>query len=301
MPGHVVQIGVSVLIPVHGAANFLSQTLDSVFASGRLPDEILVIDDGLSDNARTLIQLSNPRVRLIPNQGHGLVAALNTGIHESKFDLIARLDGDDLMFPNRLATQEEFMRKNQEVHLLGTQVAYIDEIGVRKGSSDYISGDITIATRQGEQCLLAHPAVMFRRESVLRVGGYRNIFQVNGTDLAEDFDLWIRISRLGKVVNLEQDLTYYRQHSKQLSNQHRTPQEMASYYIAAVARFECHPNLNARKVKIESRSGFDYASVRFISSQIGPRKGFMYFIEFLFFKGFLGKTARRILIKAFKL
>lgn len=301
MPDLVTEKGVSVVIPVHGAANFLSQTLDSVFASERLPDEILIIDDGIGESALNLVQMSSPRIHLIPNRGKGLVAALNTGLLESKFDLIARIDGDDLMFPNRLATQEVFMRQSPDVHLLGTQVRYIDEDGNQIGSSEYISGDITQSTRQGKQCLLAHPSVMYRRETALKLGGYRDIFQVDGTDLAEDFDFWIRFSRFGKIVNLAQDLTYYRQHSNQLSNQHRTPQEMASYYISAVARFEDDPNSQATKVQIASDSRVDFDSVRFISSQNGIRRGIMYLVEYLFLKGLLGKFARKILIRGLKL
>jgi glycosyltransferase involved in cell wall biosynthesis len=261
----------------------------------------LVIDDGVIDPVRESVLLRYPIVQIVPNRGRGLVAALNTGLMCAKFDLIARVDGDDLMFPDRLEIQEDFLRRNQDVHLLGSQVTYIDEVGTQKGSSEYVTGDITAATREGERCLLAHPAVMFRREAALNVGGYRDIFKVNGTDLAEDFDLWIRISRNGKVVNLAQGLTYYRQHSNQLSVQHRTPQEMASYYIAAVARFERDPNVQAREVVIGQGAGFNYASLSFITEQIGIRRGIMYFIEYLFFKGLLGVNAKRLLIRVFKL
>lgn len=288
--------GITVLIPAHGNCEYLTETLQSLADSQLLPDEILVINDGIESDLLAVVSKNFPSVKFIPNNGKGLVDGLNTGLALASYDLVARLDADDCALPERLRIQEKFMRENPDVSLIGSQVKYIDTSSREIGESKYLLGDITNETQKGERCLLAHPSVMYRTASVLEVGGYRKVFTVMNVNLAEDFDLWVRLSRVGKVFNLEESLTLYRQHPGQLSMVHRGPQEMASYYIRAISILENTPGKRAELLNIGS-SADAKRSIAFIRNILGFRVSLKYRIEVLSYFGKINSYLRRLLIR----
>ncbi len=292
-----VDSGVSVVLPAHGTVNFLTETLDSILRSTSQPNEILLVDDGFDLKVARQVRLNFPDVRIIPNKGKGLVDALNTGLSESRYDLIARIDADDLMEPERLEVQMRDFRINTKLMLLGSQVKYIDDFGRFNGQSAYPVGDITAQTRQGEKCLLAHPSVMFRRDAAISVGGYRHIFRIDNVDLSEDFDLWIRMSRVGLVLNSVDSLTRYRQHGSQLSIVHRLPQELSTYYVRAVSKYENVGTQSARHIEIHHSELIDLSVIKFVFDQIGFIQALRFCIEFLAFKKIIGFRLRRILTR----
>lgn len=292
-----VEGGISVVLPAHGTVNFLSETLDSIMRSTSQPNEILLVDDGFDLEVARQVRLNFPGVRIIPNQGKGLVDALNTGIRNSRYDLIARIDADDLMEPERLEIQMRDFRSNANLMLLGSQVKYIDDFGRLNGQSAYPVGDITAQTRTGAKCLLAHPSVMFRRDAVISVGAYRHIFRIDNVDLSEDFDLWIRMSRVGLVINSEESLTRYRQHGSQLSIVHRLPQELSTYYVRAVSKYENVDTQSAPHIEIRHSDLIDLSIIKFVFHQIGFIQALRFCIEFLAFKKVIGFRLRRILTR----
>jgi glycosyltransferase involved in cell wall biosynthesis len=300
MIGKSVESGISVVLPAHGTADFLSKTLKSVFDSSLQPDEILLVDDGLDSGVVENVNLHFPSVTIVPNEGKGLVDALNTGITKSRFDLIARIDADDLMQPERLELQMREFRSHENLILLGSQIRYIDEFGNLTGHSAYPVGDVTVQTRRGERCVLAHPSVMYRRDAVLSAGGYRHIFRVDNVDLSEDFDLWIRMSRMGQVVNSEDFLTLYRQHGSQLSNLHRTPQEISSIYIWAVSRFESAKFQTAPHVSMRSKEPIHWSSIKFVFDHIGFRQALRFTFEILALKKLINASIRRLLSRTLR-
>jgi hypothetical protein len=82
--------------------------------------------------------------------------------------------------------------------------------------------------------MLAHPAVMMRTELARKIGGYRSLCNNERVDLAEDFDLWLRLSKVGEIHNLAEPILYYRQHSSQISSLHTSSQGFATQYISFV-------------------------------------------------------------------
>lgn len=255
-----------------------------------------MINDGIESNLLTQVSKEFPSVTIIVNNGKGLVDGLNTGLSHASFDLIARLDADDCALAERLGVQEKFMRENPDVSLIGSQVEYIDTSSHKVGRSNYLVGDITQETRKGERCLLAHPSVMYRTANALQVGGYRKVFTVKDVNLAEDFDLWVRLSRIGKVFNLVESLTLYRQHPGQLSMVHRGPQEMASFYIRAISILENSLSERAELLTINSL-GDAKRSIAIIRKVLGLRMSLKYRIEVLSYFGYLSSLLRRVLIK----
>jgi len=146
-------------------------------------------------------------------------------------ELIARLDSDDMVYENRLELQYNFLSASPEVLVVGSQVTYIAKENKILGNSSYPTGNINNDGRFHSSCLIAHPSVMYRKSSISKAGGYREIAKIGNTSLCEDFDLWKRIAKQGKLVNIKHELTFYRQHPGQLSNKFRYAQELATMFV----------------------------------------------------------------------
>ncbi len=212
---------VSVVIPAKGDLSFFPQALQSVENSTYLNFEVIVIDDGISPIMKIWITeyfKDKPRYKIIKNVGKGIVDALNTGISNSSGIFIARLDADDCMRPDRLETQVHFLHDNPQIGLVGSQVTYINALGEQIGESNYLTGNIFKSSQSFKFCSIAHPSVMIRRSILEEVGGYSSLLKYKGYDFAEDFFLWLRISKVSLLFNLQEPLTLYRKHENQISN-----------------------------------------------------------------------------------
>ena len=116
---------VSVLMPFRNAAGTLPACLDSVGAQSLVDYEFLAIDDGSEDRSRAIVAKRaryDQRIRLLDNLNPGLVPALNLGLDCARAPFVARMDADDLMSPQRLALQSEYLRRNRQIALVASQV-----------------------------------------------------------------------------------------------------------------------------------------------------------------------------------
>jgi len=191
---------VSVLLPVRNAAQTLEECFASIRAQTLRDFEVLVVDDGSSDGSAKLAggcRARDPRFRLLHNPGAGLVAALNHGLRHARADLVARMDADDRMHPERLRLQSEHLGRHPEIALLGARVRVFPRAQIRAGYREYIRWQnrcLSPADIDAEiyvESPFTHPSVMFRRASVVRCGGYRN------GRFPEDYELWLRLHRRG--------------------------------------------------------------------------------------------------------
>lgn len=207
---------ISVLLPIHGNGEYLSATLQSILDqqfTGTI--ETVLVLDRCADYVYSIIEKFQKELKPIVLTSHkpGLVEALNLGIGNASSNLIARIDSDDIMLENRLATQFEFMQFHPNVVALGTSVIEIDltekEIGFRK----YPSTEASTRSGMRKQCVIAHPSTIIRRKELIDVGMYRNFFEY-----AEDYDLWLRLITVGEILSLETPLTKYRVHGNQSTN-----------------------------------------------------------------------------------
>lgn len=225
---------VSVLIPAKGLVPYLEKSLESVLSSSLKPDEILLVDDGIDPAQLEYIKLnvSSPTIKILKNDGVGLVDALNTGIYSARSTFIARLDSDDFVNSERFITQIRILDSDPEVVVIGSQIKFINEESCITGMSNYPIGVLNKHKSFYTRSLLAHPSVMIRKTALVRVGGYRETMTLNETSLCEDFDLWRRIADQGTLVNLNSALTYYRQHESQLSVENSAAQALATFIIS---------------------------------------------------------------------
>jgi len=222
-------------MPVRGDAPFLFHAIKSLSESTLIPSEVLIIDDGISPEQ--LIWISNLHtnftVNVIKNRGEGIVNALNTGLNMAQNELVARLDSDDMAYKDRLKTQYDFLNGSPDVLVVGSQVTFIDPDNEIVGRSNYPIGSINNNAGFNSSCLIAHPSVMYRKSTIIEIGGYREVVKVGNVSLCEDFDLWKRIGKNGKLVNMDSELTFYRQHSGQVSERFNYAAELGTLFVAS--------------------------------------------------------------------
>lgn len=216
---------ISLIMPIHGSAPFLIDTIRSVFNSeGVEIDLILVLDRCTNSDFHEVIQASPPNieVNVINSSSPGIVPALNLGITVANYELIARLDSDDLITPERFLKQVELFESFEKVVCVGTQMTFIDEAGIEFGYTNYPTRHKDILRRMKYQNCIGHPSVMFRKSSVQQIGGYREF--LSGS---EDYDLWLRLSEIGILSNLPLKLTKYRSSKFQVTNQVKASQPIS--------------------------------------------------------------------------
>jgi glycosyltransferase involved in cell wall biosynthesis len=207
---------VSVVLPLNRVDDFTLPAVHSVLDSKGVELELIIIADGLpEEEAQELVKKANDaRIVLVFSEGTGIVPALNKGIQAARYDFIARMDGDDICHPERLARQVRYLVRHKEVLVVGCNVDFICQHGKKLGSSSLPGRVAKNALLRPVSSPVAHPAAMIR-SSVFRQGVfYREIF--SGFQ-AEDFDLWYQVLNLGLIHNLKGRYLRYRLHPKQVS------------------------------------------------------------------------------------
>lgn len=197
---------VSVVMPVHNGAEYLREAVDSILAQTLTDLELIAIDDGSTDTSNAILKnyaLADKRIRVICQDNAGIATALNRGISEARGAYIARMDADDICAPDRLARQVKFMNTRPTTGLCGTGWSFI---GRRKGSVVPVTDDAGIRAAQLFRPSIAHPTAMIRRDLITKYDLWYN------TELkqAEDYELWLRLSRHAKMANLPESLLSYR-------------------------------------------------------------------------------------------
>lgn len=215
---------VTVLMPVYNGEAYLREAIKSVLEQIYTNFEFLIIDDGSTDNSSSIVDsFADIRIRLVHNTNNlGLIATLNHGIDLAKGDYIARMDCDDICMPMRLARQVEFMEAHTEVGVCGSWAKLIDEAGNHLGVRKSPVG-VTLAHEYWRPSPLIHPSCMIRT-SLLKVNRYSSEF----VD-AEDYELWLRLSRVSQLHNMSEVLICYRVHRTSVTASRREQQLRSSY------------------------------------------------------------------------
>lgn len=207
---------VSVLLAVRNGDRWLREALNSILLLQTFTDfELLVVDDGSKDDTRAVLReyQNHPRLWTTWHPApQGLAASLNGLAHVAKGELLARQDADDVSRADRLAKQVSFMEGHPEVGLLGTWALQIDSVGRPLGQESWPTEDDDIRQLLPTKNPFIHSSVMMRRGVFEAAGGYDETFHV-----AQDYDLWLRMSRLTKLAILPEPLILRRLHPDQAS------------------------------------------------------------------------------------
>jgi glycosyltransferase involved in cell wall biosynthesis len=201
---------VSVLMPVLDAEPFLEEAVESILGQSFEDFELLALDDGSTDaSPRILDALAarDARVRVFHREHAGLARRLNEGLERARGELVARMDADDVAYPERLARQVEYLRAHPDCVAVGTDTLEVDSerwpirtLGVMAAHED-----IEARLLQGDGGALVHASAMYRCEALRALGGYRV-----GLEAGEDVDLHLRLAERGRLANLTEVLFEYR-------------------------------------------------------------------------------------------
>jgi len=211
---------VSILLPVRNEEEHLPAALASLQRQTFTDWELVAVDDGSTDRTPQLLAAAavDPRVRVLTLPPQGLVSALNRGLAICRAPLVARMDGDDVCHPRRLARQWRYLQDHSECLLVASRVRHFPRPGLQGGMRAYESwqnsllDDDAIRRDLYVESPFAHPSVMFRTEEVLAAGGYRDL------DWAEDYDLWLRLARRpGTFARLPEVLLFWRDRGRRLT------------------------------------------------------------------------------------
>jgi len=201
---------VSVLMSVYNAERYLREAIESILAQTLDDFEFIIVEDGSTDWSKQIIaEYAQRDVRVLPvwNVSNlGLTKSLNRGLDKARGVYIARQDADDRSLPERLQKQAAFLDAHPEVGLVGSWFMRMTEAGQPLHVIETPVADQAIRLKlftRGNA--FAHGSVMFRRECVEKVGGYREQFSY-----AEDYDLWLRIADRYGVANLPEPLYWWR-------------------------------------------------------------------------------------------
>lgn len=222
---------VSVLLPISRLDEYFEIALSSTLTQGLRDIEVLVLANGVtnSEYAR-LVEICSFDTRVILHRLNvrGLMFALNYGIEFSRSDFIARMDADDVSFPDRFEKQLNFLLKNINVGVVGGRVQLIDAAGnVLNRPYRFFETHEEIIGVLPYRNPLCHPGLMFRKSALLKVWGYRFGF------MSEDHEMFIRMMNAGVMFhNLDDLVLSYRRHDAQI-----TSPERAKSHFAEISAF----------------------------------------------------------------
>lgn len=220
---------ITVLMPAHKYHKWLEPAIESVLDSEtEFQFQLLVLANNMSD--KDLLRLEEfslgKRFQVLNLGTQSLSQSLNEGLIRSEYELIARFDSDDYMHRDRLQIQATFLLQHPTVAVLASGVKLINALGETTGSRipPLTHREIKHALRYGN-CLV-HPSIMYRRTSVLQVGGYTDDYSY-----AEDFDLYMRMIDEYEFKAVKMQLTSYRVFPDQISSKNSEIQLSSSIQI----------------------------------------------------------------------
>lgn len=215
---------VTVLMSVFNGEQYLKEAIDSVLNQTYTDFDLLIINDGSTDNSLGIIQsYKDPRIKLINNdQNLGLINSLNKGIGLIHSDYIIRMDSDDICLPNRIEAQVNFMDAHPEVGASGSHYFQLKE-------DKHFEIDLPISSEEIKaflifNCPLAHPTTIIRKQ----VLDTYHIKYETGYLYSEDYHFWLQLSKVSQLRNLKESLIYYRMHANQITGHPNKAKERLS-------------------------------------------------------------------------
>ena len=216
---------ISVVMPVYNGGQHLIDAVASIVAQTFQNWELICVNDGSTDDSGRILNWiaeMDSRIRVVHQSNAGIVAALNAGCEISQASLVMRMDNDDIALPDRMALQLEYMNRNPDCVVCGGAILEMDSESAPLGqtrlatSHEQIVKDL-LHRRTGH----FHPTTLIRRDALQSEGGYRSNYE-----WVEDHDLWLRLSRRGRLANLSDVVLCYRQHAQSICWQRSSQQRI---------------------------------------------------------------------------
>lgn len=226
---------VSVIIPTYNCEKYLPETIESVLNQTYQDFEIIIADDGSTDNTKSIVSdYTNKftgKILYCYQDNNGPAAARNKGIKKAKGEYIAFLDSDDLWLTNRLEEGVKALDSNPDIGLAHANIAFISEdktlIDIPRRKKKLLSGDIFINLFL-RKAHISCPTVIIKKQCVEKVGLFDENPQCVGV---EDRDLWLRIAKEYKILYSDKVLAYYRMRGNSLSKNYKRMLQNRVYVV----------------------------------------------------------------------
>lgn len=201
---------ISVAMPVYNGEKYIKETIESVLNQTFSDFEFIIVDDGSTDDTFNIVHSFNDtRIKYFKNEKNsGISYSLNRALEIASSEYIARIDADDICYNNRFQIQYDFLESNKNVGVCSANTDTIDANGTKIGTTKNFITSEECKLKLLFANSLSHPAAMFRKNMVLQVGGYSL-----GMEPIEDFELWVRMTNICEIQNIENTLVKYRVHA----------------------------------------------------------------------------------------
>ena len=259
---------ISVITAIYNAEDFLERTLQSLINQTFQDFEVIIVDDGSTDTSTEIVERlaeGEPRIRLIRQKNRGIAHALNRGISESRGELIALLDHDDLWRPKKLALQVERIDRDHSVGFVGCYSALIDDdgncLGWRFGT--HVEGAVY---REMRYCdLIAGGSVpLVRRTLFEQAGNFDPAPEIQGRT---DWEQWIRLSRFSNYAMVRSTLVGYARRPSNYSRDYHRMVEAGKAVLFKTAASD--PDFDLKSlVKAQARDVFGVFCLGFADEEI---------------------------------
>lgn len=239
---------VSIIIPVYNSEKFIRETILSVLSQNYHDYEIIVVDDGSIDNSSSILHSFGDKIKYFYQENQGLSCSRNFALHQAQGEFIAFLDQDDLWLPDKLRMQVSFLESHKEAAMVFTDSHIINEKGIIQGR---LFRGLNIP--QGH---IFEQLFLFDFIPLLSVLIRKTIFEQVGEfaphlGIAEDYDLFLRVSKKYPVYLINFPLAKYRIHS---SNASRDTEKAAREVLSVVKNiYEENTELLGKKLRYKAK------------------------------------------------
>lgn len=215
---------ISILTPFKNTAQFLPECLKSIQNQNYKNWELLIIDDGSTDNSFEIVKNyanKDPRIKLFKNDGRGIIDALRLAFKNSKGKYITRMDSDDIMTPNKLEVLANKLNKNGKKHVAIGKVKYFSKVGISNGYARYETW-LNELTESGsnyseiyKECVIPSPCWMIHKDDLMACDAF------NSNTYPEDYDLTFRFYQHSiKCIPCDTILHNWRDYNTRTSRTH---------------------------------------------------------------------------------
>jgi glycosyltransferase involved in cell wall biosynthesis len=253
---------VTVVIPAYNAGKFLRRAIDSVLNQTYPLVELLVIDDGSTDETKGILAAYDGRFVWESQANLGQAATLNKGWNQAKGEILSYLSADDLLKPTAVATAVAMLQEHPEVVMAYGDYELIDPSG--KVLRTVTAPEFDYVTMVGEIVVQPGPGVFFRRESFRLAGGWDA-----GLRQIPDYDFWLRLGAVGPFRRLPEVLAEYRVHGESQSFIEPTWQK-AEEALVVMEKFFALAHLPAEVLPLKSRA---FAAAHLFCARLHLRAG----------------------------
>lgn len=262
---------VSVIIPTYNGAKYIRQTVDAVLRQTYTNVEVLVVDDGSTDNTRELMHGWPPSVQYFIKENGGPASARNFGIKKARGRYLAFCDGDDVWEPRKLEQQIACFERDGDLGLVYSEVTMIDENDQPQPYPPRQRPAGKIFLQLFGKNSIPTSSVVIKRECLQRVGGFDEDPELISV---EDYDLWLRVAGEYRIGFVDAPLVKYRRHirgiSKNLARSYLGEAKVIQKTLASFAgRFPSLPGLMPARL---GRLFFEYGIDLFYLRQIAEAR-----------------------------